>query len=123
MVASLIEVIVGGCGLVVPLLRRIGPLTVAPTIGLIGLSLFKLPSDYAAMNPAIALGYVQTYIYKQIKHVYNNSSTPIIKVTIKVIIKVLIGLSLFKLPSNYAAMNSAIALGYVKINMYLYTRA
>ncbi|KAL8606081.1 hypothetical protein ACOMHN_044417 [Nucella lapillus] len=56
MVASLLEVSVGGLGLIRPLMTRIGPITVAPTIGLIGLSLFKLPVVYAKYNPAIALG-------------------------------------------------------------------
>ncbi|KAK7508694.1 hypothetical protein BaRGS_00000260, partial [Batillaria attramentaria] len=56
MVASLLEVVVGGMGLIKPLLRFIGPLTVAPTIALIGLSLYKLPVIYAAPNPALALG-------------------------------------------------------------------
>ncbi|KAK7110155.1 solute carrier family 23 member 1-like [Littorina saxatilis] len=56
MVASLVEVAIGGIGLIRPILHRIGPLTVAPTIALIGLSLFKLPVIYAKYNPAIALG-------------------------------------------------------------------
>ena len=56
MVASLVEVLIGGLGVVGPMLKRIGPLTVAPSIGLIGLALFRLPVIYAKYNPAIALG-------------------------------------------------------------------
>lgn len=56
MVASLVEVGVGGLGLIRPLMTLIGPLTVAPTIGLIGLSLFRLPVIYSKNNPAVALG-------------------------------------------------------------------
>ncbi|XP_076460509.1 solute carrier family 23 member 1-like [Babylonia areolata] len=55
MMASVVEVLVGGLGLIRPLMRLIGPLTVAPTISLIGLSLFKLPVVYSKYNPAIAL--------------------------------------------------------------------
>ena len=56
MVASLLEVLVGGLGLIRLLLHYIGPLTVAPTIALIGLSLFELPVAYAKFNPAVTLG-------------------------------------------------------------------
>lgn len=55
MVASLLEVVVGVGGFIRPLLRYIGPITVAPTISLIGLSLFKLPVIYGKINPPIAL--------------------------------------------------------------------
>jgi nucleobase transporter 1/2 len=58
MVASVLEVLVGGLGLLRPLLRFVGPVTIGPTIGLIGLSMFRIPVIYAAYNPAIALGYV-----------------------------------------------------------------
>ncbi|XP_025095626.1 solute carrier family 23 member 2-like [Pomacea canaliculata] len=55
MVASLLEVVIGVGGFIRPLLRYIGPITVAPTISLIGLSLFKLPVIYGKINPPIAL--------------------------------------------------------------------
>ncbi|XP_041370633.1 solute carrier family 23 member 1-like [Gigantopelta aegis] len=55
MVASLAEVIVGCTGMVGPLLRLIGPMTVAPTISLIGISLYKVTIIYARSQWAIAL--------------------------------------------------------------------
>ncbi|KAH9525785.1 hypothetical protein Btru_002366 [Bulinus truncatus] len=45
MVASLLSIIVGFTGLIGLLMRFIGPLTIAPTISLIALSLFKVASD------------------------------------------------------------------------------
>ena len=56
MVASLVEVIVGSTGMVGPLLRLIGPITVAPTISLIGISLYKVCIIYARSQWTIALG-------------------------------------------------------------------
>ncbi|XP_041369605.1 solute carrier family 23 member 2-like [Gigantopelta aegis] len=55
MVASLAEVIVGCTGMVGPLLRLIGAMTVAPTISLIGISLYKVTIIYARSQWAIAL--------------------------------------------------------------------
>ncbi|KAK6186454.1 hypothetical protein SNE40_008491 [Patella caerulea] len=54
MLTSFIEVLVGGLGLVGPLLKYIGPITVAPTISLIGLSLLKVPIIYSRPQWAIA---------------------------------------------------------------------
>ncbi|ESO98413.1 hypothetical protein LOTGIDRAFT_114480 [Lottia gigantea] len=54
MIASLIEIIIGGTGLVAPLLKYIGPITVAPTISLIGLSLVKVPIIYSRPQWVIA---------------------------------------------------------------------
>ena len=39
--ASLVQVVLGVTGLLGLLMRRIGPLTVVPTIGLIGFSMFS----------------------------------------------------------------------------------
>ena len=47
MVSSLFQIFIGFTGLVGFLLRFIGPLTVAPTIALVGLSLFDVCSSYA----------------------------------------------------------------------------
>ena len=47
MVSSLFQIFIGFSGLIGFLLRFIGPLTVAPTIALVGLSLFGVCSDYA----------------------------------------------------------------------------
>ena len=47
MVSSLIQIIIGFTGLIGFLLRFIGPITIAPTITCIGLSLFPVSSKYA----------------------------------------------------------------------------
>ena len=47
MVSSLFQIFIGFTGLVGILLRFIGPITVAPTIALVGLSLFGVCSTYA----------------------------------------------------------------------------
>ena len=47
MVASLFQIVVGFSGLIGFISRFIGPLTVAPTISLIGLSLYSAAGDYA----------------------------------------------------------------------------
>ena len=49
MVSSCFQIIVGFSGLIGLLLRFIGPLTIAPTITLVGLSLFRVAADYAGM--------------------------------------------------------------------------
>ena len=54
-VASLFEVLIGVTGLIGLLLRYIGPLTVAPVVTLIGLSLFDAAVVFAAKNWYIAL--------------------------------------------------------------------
>lgn len=47
MVSSLFQIFIGFSGLMGFLLRFIGPLTVAPTISLVGLSLYGASSDFA----------------------------------------------------------------------------
>ncbi|KAK7110154.1 solute carrier family 23 member 1-like [Littorina saxatilis] len=54
MAASAIEVVIGGLGLVGPLMRFAGPITVAPIITLIGLSLYRIPVDYSRPCPPMA---------------------------------------------------------------------
>ena len=54
MLASLTQVILGCTGLLGFLLRFIGPLTVAPTIALIGLSLTNIITMYSQCNWPIA---------------------------------------------------------------------
>jgi nucleobase transporter 1/2 len=51
MLSSLFQIFVGFTGLVGVLLRFIGPITVAPTIALVGLSLFAVCSDFAGKKP------------------------------------------------------------------------
>ncbi|KAK7508563.1 hypothetical protein BaRGS_00000129, partial [Batillaria attramentaria] len=55
MAASAVEVVVGALGVVGPLMRFVGPITVAPTISLIGLSLYSVPVDYSRPCPPMAL--------------------------------------------------------------------
>ena len=47
MLSSLFQIFIGFSGLMGLLLRFIGPLTVAPTISLVGLSLYEASSDFA----------------------------------------------------------------------------
>ncbi|XP_076461907.1 solute carrier family 23 member 1-like [Babylonia areolata] len=54
MAASAVEVVIGALGLVGPIMRRVGPVTVVPTISLIGLSLYKIPITYSRPCPAMA---------------------------------------------------------------------
>ena len=53
MVSSCFQIIVGFSGLIGLLLRFIGPLTIAPTITLVGLSLFRVAADYAGRGVLI----------------------------------------------------------------------
>ncbi|XP_041365515.1 solute carrier family 23 member 1-like isoform X2 [Gigantopelta aegis] len=55
LVASVFQVVIGFSGLLGLLLRFIGPLTIAPTIALIGLSLFSAAADKASKQWWIAL--------------------------------------------------------------------
>ncbi|KAK3084365.1 hypothetical protein FSP39_012253, partial [Pinctada imbricata] len=55
LVASLFQVFLGCSGMIGVMLRYIGPLTVAPTIALIGLSLFDIVADFAQGQWYIAL--------------------------------------------------------------------
>ena len=47
MVSSLFQIFIGFSGLMGYLLRFIGPITVAPTISLVGLSLYGVSADFA----------------------------------------------------------------------------
>ena len=47
LLSSLFEVLVGATGMVGYLLRYIGPLTISTVVTLIGLSLYKIPMEYA----------------------------------------------------------------------------
>ncbi|XP_071492657.1 solute carrier family 23 member 1-like, partial [Diadema antillarum] len=55
MVASLFQVVIGFTGTIGLLLRFIGPLSIAPTIALIGISLFPVASDFAGSHWGIAV--------------------------------------------------------------------
>ena len=47
MISSLFQIVIGLTGLLGILLRFIGPLTIAPTITLVGVALFKVAADQA----------------------------------------------------------------------------
>ena len=50
MVAALFQILIGFSGLVGFLLRFIGPLTIAPTVTLVGLSLFQAAADFSGKS-------------------------------------------------------------------------
>ena len=50
-VASLFQIVIGFSGIVGFLLRFIGPLTVAPTVALVGLALFGAAGDFSGIKP------------------------------------------------------------------------
>ena len=50
MVAAMFQILIGFTGLVGFLLRFIGPLTIAPTITLVGLSLFQASADFSGIK-------------------------------------------------------------------------
>lgn len=54
MVASVLQILVGFSGLIGFLMRFIGPLTIAPTISLIGLSLYNSAGDKAGSHWGIS---------------------------------------------------------------------
>ena len=55
--ASLFQVLIGYLGIVGLVLRFVTPLTIAPAVTMIGLSLFSVVSDaFASTNWAISLG-------------------------------------------------------------------
>ncbi|XP_046368354.2 solute carrier family 23 member 1-like [Haliotis rufescens] len=62
MAASLVEIFIGATGVVGALLRYIGPVTVAPTISLVGFSLYKIPILYSRPSWEIALAGAVTVI-------------------------------------------------------------
>ncbi len=55
MVVSLLEMLLAGFGLIGLLTQYIGPLTIAPCVGLLGLSLFRAAANNAAEQWWIAL--------------------------------------------------------------------
>ena len=54
-IASLVQVLIGACGLVGFLLRFVGPLTIAPVLIQIGISLTMPAVDYCKGNWAVAV--------------------------------------------------------------------
>lgn len=60
MVASLLQILVGFSGLIGFLMRFTGPLTIAPTVSLIGLSLYDSAGDKVGSHWGISAMYVNT---------------------------------------------------------------
>ena len=54
MVASVFQVVVGFTGLIGLMLRFIGPLSIAPTIALVGLSLFDSAAHFSGVHWGIS---------------------------------------------------------------------
>ena len=62
MVASLFQILIGFSGLMGYMLRFIGPLSIAPTVTLVGLSLFDVATGYAQKQWWITLVYVPLHL-------------------------------------------------------------
>lgn len=58
-VSALVQVIIGYTGLVGKILNIITPLTIVPTIALVGLTLFEHAGETASKHWGIAVGYRQ----------------------------------------------------------------
>lgn len=56
MVAALFQILIGFSGLVGFMLRFIGPLTIAPTITLVGLALLQAAADFSGEPTGLSLG-------------------------------------------------------------------
>lgn len=55
LLASLLEVLVGATGLAGAALRFIGPISIAVVVSLIGLSLYKIPLEYAQTHWGLSI--------------------------------------------------------------------
>ena len=60
MVSSLFQIFLGLTGLIGFLLRFIGPLTIAPTITLVGVALFRVAATHAGNKPMLPTLYHNT---------------------------------------------------------------
>ncbi|XP_013379942.1 solute carrier family 23 member 2 [Lingula anatina] len=72
MVASLVQVILGGTGAIGVLMNYIGPLTIAPTVAMIGLSVFDMCADYGSVHWGIwilslAVGFICAVYMRNVK--------------------------------------------------------
>lgn len=63
MVASFLQILVGFSGLIGFLMRFVGPLTIAPTVSLIGLSLYDSAGVKAGSHWGISAMYVTTCLH------------------------------------------------------------
>lgn len=55
MVASVLQMLIGASGVMNFMLRYIGPITIAPIITVIGLSLLRVVADMCALQWAISM--------------------------------------------------------------------
>ena len=64
MVSSLFQIVIGFTGLIGVLLRFIGPLTIAPTIALVGVALFHVAADHAGklLKTPLIISYTPGFI-------------------------------------------------------------
>lgn len=88
MVASLLQILVGFTGLIGFLMRFIGPLTIAPTVSLIGLSLYDSAGEKSGSHWGISAMYVTTCLhgeclFAQLEGKCLNSAWTSSKITIK----------------------------------------
>ncbi|XP_062620724.1 solute carrier family 23 member 2-like [Saccostrea cucullata] len=90
MVSSLFQIIIGFSGIMGFVMQFIGPLAIAPTIALIGLSLFKEAADLASKQWYIAL--MTMFLIALFSQYMRNLSIPVCKVTRKD------GCSIYRLP-------------------------
>lgn len=63
MVASLLQILIGFSGIIGFLMRFIGPLTIAPTVSLIGLSLYDSAGAKTGSHWGISAMYVTTFCH------------------------------------------------------------
>lgn len=61
-VSALVQVVLGATGLVGRVLKIITPLTIVPTVALVGLTLFEHAAETASKHWGIAVGYVYNSI-------------------------------------------------------------
>nr|XP_022290097.1 solute carrier family 23 member 2-like isoform X1 [Crassostrea virginica] len=79
--ASVTQVVVRGLGLVGLILRFVGPLTIAPTISLIGLSLTHVVSDFCGKHWGISL--LTLALLLLFSNIINNVQLPVSTFTVK----------------------------------------
>ena len=70
-ISAILQIVIGCSGLVGLMLNYIGPLTIAPAITMIGISIFDTAGDYSAQNWGISVLWVSSIHYPGILH-YND---------------------------------------------------
>ena len=72
-VSAMVQVILGYTGLVGKILRFVTPLTIVPTVSLVGLTLFEHAASTASKHWGIAVGYVHFLFLKPLFVVLNTT--------------------------------------------------